>query len=89
MKFALHLGSEISLENFSLSQLITSVKVVFDTEALPGFLKAFLSVMKMMALKAKRTCPKHQSRKQHVHEISNKNLSTSIDEVSLSLTRVS
>ena len=45
MKFALHLGSEISLENFSLSQLITSVKVVFDAEALPGFLKALISAV--------------------------------------------
>ena len=88
MKFALHLGSEISIENFSLSLLITSVKVVFDTEALPGFLKAFVSVVEMMALKAKLPCPKCQSEKQHVHGISSKKLRTSIGEVSLVLTRV-
>jgi transposase-like protein len=82
------LDLKISIENFSLSQLITSVKVVFDTEALPGFLKAFVSVVEMMALKAKLPCPKCQSEKQHVHGVSSKKLRTSIGEVSLVLTRV-
>ena len=45
MKLSLHVGSEVSLENFSLSQLISSINDLFVTEGLPGFLKVFLKTI--------------------------------------------
>lgn len=42
MKFSLHVGAEISLENFSLSQLILMVGKLFVDEGMPGLVKAFL-----------------------------------------------
>lgn len=36
-KLSLHIGSEISLNNFSFSQLIITVKRMFDAEGIPGF----------------------------------------------------
>ena len=41
MKLSLHVGAEFSLENFSLSQLIFAVKVLFDNDGLPGFLNVY------------------------------------------------
>ena len=36
-KLSLHIESEISLNNFSFSQLIIEVKRMFDAEGIPGF----------------------------------------------------
>ncbi|MCE3010744.1 MAG: hypothetical protein LW875_09035 [Proteobacteria bacterium] len=37
-KLSLHLGSEISLKDFSFSQLIAATKTLFDTEGVPALI---------------------------------------------------
>ena len=39
-KISMLFGSEISLKDFSFSQLIVAVKNLFNTEGVPGFVKA-------------------------------------------------
>ena len=41
-KISMLFGSEISLKDFSFSQLIVAVKNLFDTEGVPGFVKALV-----------------------------------------------
>lgn len=87
MKFSLHIGSEISLESFSLSQLIVMIKNLFDTEGLPGFLSAFLQVIEAKVIEAGVQCPHCQSAKVNVHSTKTRNLKTSLGKVVLSLLR--
>ncbi len=41
-RLSLHIGSEISLKDFSFSQLIIVVKALFDTEGIPGLVKVLV-----------------------------------------------
>jgi hypothetical protein len=56
MKFSLHIGSQISLENFSFSQLILMVKELFEKEGLPGFVKVFMQVIESKLLEGGVKC---------------------------------
>ena len=49
-------SSEISLKNFSFSQLIITVKKIFDTEGVPGFVKALVVLIKVRLVGTILTC---------------------------------
>ena len=42
-KLSLQISSEISLKDFSFSQLIFAVKHLFDNEGIPGLVKVLVS----------------------------------------------
>ncbi len=87
MKLSLHVGSEVSLENFSLSQLIIAVKDLFATEGLPGFLKVFLQVAEQRLVGSGVKCFGCGSENVHGHSKCERRLKTSLGEVILSLSR--
>jgi hypothetical protein len=87
-KLSLHIGSEISLKDFSFSQLIIEVKRLFDTEGIPGFIKILVILIEKMLIKNGIQCPSCSSEKLHFHSKSDRKLKTSIGEVSLSLSRL-
>ncbi len=51
-KLSLHIGSDISLKDFSFSQLIIAVKKLFDTEGIPGFIKVLVILIEDMLIKS-------------------------------------
>lgn len=87
MKFSLHVGSQISLENFSLSQLIISIKELFATEGLPGFLKVFLQVIEFQLVAGGVKCARCGSDRNYGHSTCERRLKTSLGEVVLVLSR--
>lgn len=87
-KLSMHIGSEISLNNFSFSQLIIAVKRMFDAEGIPGFVSVLVSLIESMFIKAGVCCPRCQSEKNHIHASSSRKLKTSIGEVRLILLRL-
>ena len=87
-KISMLFGSEISLKDFSFSQLIVAVKNLFDTEGVPGFVKALIVLIESLLLKLGVDCPHCGSAKHHLHSKSERKLKTSIGEVSLRLARL-
>lgn len=88
-EFSLRIGSEISLKDFSFSQLIFAVKQLFDTEGIPGFVKALVAVIELLVIKSGVSCPRCKNDRHHVHSRKERKLRTSIGKVSLYLTRLS
>lgn len=87
-KFSLHIGSEISLKDFSFSQLIIAVKLLFDTEGIPGFVKCLVTLVESLLIKSVVPCPYCGKEKHHFHSKTDRKLKTSIGEVSLVLSRL-
>ncbi|KHD89805.1 MAG: hypothetical protein OM95_01680 [Bdellovibrio sp. ArHS] len=87
-KLSLHIGSEISLKDFSFSQLIIAVKSLFDTEGVPSLVKVLVILVEKMIMQAGIECPHCQSHKRHLHGKRDRKLKTSIGEVVLSLKRM-
>ena len=87
-KLSIHIGSEISLKDFSFSQLIFEVKRLFDTEGIPGFIKMLVILIEKLLISGGVDCPRCQSQKHHFHSKTDRKLKTSIGEVNLVLTRV-
>lgn len=81
-------SSEISLKDFSFSQLIIAVKKLFDTEGIPGFVKALVILIENLVIKSGVRCPHCESEKFHLHGKADKQIKTSIGIVYLTLTRV-
>jgi hypothetical protein len=82
-KLSLHIGSEISLENFSFSQLIIAVKKLFDTEGIPGFIRTLIILVETILLKSGVSCPRCNLEKNHLHGHTNRKIKTSIGIVHL------
>lgn len=55
--FSLGIGSEISLKDFSFSQLIIAVKKLFDTDGVPGFIKCLVVLVESLLIKSIVQCP--------------------------------
>ena len=87
-KISMLFGSEISLKDFSFSQLITAVKHLFDTEGVPGFVKALVILIESLLIKSEVRCPHCDQEKHHKHSETARKLKTSIGEVNLILTRL-
>ena len=87
-RLSLHIGSEISLKDFSFSQLIIAVKTLFDTEGIPGLVKVLVILIEKMLLSSGVECPRCKCKKHQLHSKSDRRLKTSIGEVVLTLTRV-
>lgn len=87
-KISLQLNSEISLKNFSFSQLIIAVKHLFDTEGIPGLVKCLVTLVESLLIKSGAECPHCHSEKHHFHSKVDRKLKTSIGEVSLILSRL-
>lgn len=87
-KLSLHLGSEILLKDFSFSQLIISVKKLFDTEGIPGLIKVLVTLIEDMLIRTGLECPHCQSKKLHLHGTKDRKIKTSIGEVALLLSRL-
>lgn len=87
-RLSLHIGSEISLNKFSFSQLIIAVKRMFDAEGIPGFITVLVSLIEAMFIRAGVSCPRCKCEKNHVHGYGNRTLKTSIGEVNLNLLRL-
>jgi transposase-like protein len=87
-KISMMFGSEVSLKDFSFSQLIVAVKNLFDTEGVPGFVKALVVLIESLLIKSGVDCPHCGSDKHHFHSKSERKLKTSIGEVCLVLTRL-
>lgn len=87
MKFSLHIGAEISLENFSLSQLIQMIGKLFVDEGMPGLVKAFLSVIESLLVQSGVTCPHCKSDKAHSHTKQERKLYTSLGLMVFSMRR--
>lgn len=88
-KLSLHIGSEISLKDFSFSQLIIAVKNLFDTEGIPGLLRVLVILIEQMLIRSGLECPRCQSSKLHKHSEMDRRIKTSIGEVVLKLSRLS
>ncbi len=87
-KLSLHLGSKISLKDFSFSQLIIATKTLFDTEGIPALIKVFVVLVEALLIKSGVQCPHCQNEKQHLHSKQDRKLKTSIGEVSLTISRL-
>ncbi len=87
-KLSLHIGSEISLKDFSFSQLIIAVKSLFDTEGVPGLVKVLVILIEKMLLSSGVECPHCKCKKHHHNSKQDRKLKTSIGEVTLTLSRV-
>lgn len=87
-KLSLHIGSDISLKDFSFSQLIIAVKKLFDTEGIPGFIKVLVILIEQMLIRSGIACPSCQETKFHHHSQGSRKLKTSIGEVGLILSRL-
>lgn len=87
-KLSLHLASEISLKDFSFSQLIIAVKTLFDTEGIPGLVKVLVILIEKLFIKKGVKCPHCACEKHHFHSKNDRKIKTSIGEVCLSLSRV-
>lgn len=87
-QLSLNIGSEFSLKDFSFSQLITAVKLLIDTEGVPGLVKAMVILVEMLLIKSGVSCPHCESEKYHLHSKSERTLKTTIGEVRLALSRL-
>ncbi len=87
-KLSLHIGSEISLKDFSFSQLIIAVKNLFDTEGIPGLVRVLVTLIEKMLLSSGVECPHCKCKKFHHNSKQDRRLKTSIGEVTLNLSRV-
>ena len=87
-KISMLFGSEISLKDFSFSQLIVAVKNLFDTEGIPGFVKALVILIESLLINSGVTCPGCGKDKHHFHSKADRKLKTSIGVVCLVLTRL-
>ncbi len=87
-KLSLHIGSEISLKDFSFSQLIIAVKSLFDTEGVPGLVKVLVILIEKMLLSSGVECPHCKCKKHHHNSKQDRKLKTSIGKVTLPLSRV-
>lgn len=87
-KLSLHVSSEISLKDFSFSQLIIAVKKLFDTEGVPGLVKVLVVLIEKMLLQSEMECPHCHNSRVHLHGKRDRKLKTSIGEVVLSLNRM-
>lgn len=65
-KLSLHLGSEISLKDFSFSQLIVAVKKLFDTEGIPALVKVLVILIEALLLKSGVECPHCKNERHHL-----------------------
>ena len=88
-KLSLHLKSEISLKDFSFSQLILAVKQLFDTEGIPGLIKVLVILIENLLIKNGVKCPRCQGEKHHFHSKNDRKIKTTIGEVCLTLSRLS
>jgi len=68
--------------------LIVAVKNLFDTEGVPGFVKALVILIESLLIKSGVDCPHCGKDKHHLHSKSDRKLKTSIGEVNLVLTRL-
>ena len=80
-KISMLFGSEISLKDFLFSQLIISVKNLFDTEGIPGFVKALAILIESLLVKSGVECPHYGKDKHHFHSKTDRTLKSSIGEV--------
>lgn len=87
-KLSLHIGSEISLKDFSFSQLIVAVKNLFDTEGIPGLVKVLVVLIEQMLIRSGVECPHCNSNHLHRHSEKDRRIKTSIGEVVLTLSRL-
>jgi len=87
-KLSLQIGSEISLKDFSFSQLIFSVKEMFTSDGIPGFLRVLVMLIELLVIKSGISCPRCSCDKYHVHSKRERKLRTSIGKVSLDVTRL-
>lgn len=85
---SLNLLSEITLKNFSFSQLIVAVKSLMDTEGIPGLIKAMIILVESLLIKSGVSCPHCNCEKFHFHSKSERTLKTTIGEVRLILKRL-
>jgi hypothetical protein len=69
-KLSLHIGSEISLKDFSFSQLIIAVKNLFDTEGIPGLVKVLVVLIEQMLIRSGIQCLHCNSNHLHKRPIS-------------------
>ncbi len=86
--FSLCIGSDISLNDFSFSQLIVAVKHLFDTEGVPGFIKCLVVLVESLSINSGVDCPYCNRQKHHFHSKTDRKLKTSIGEVNLILSRL-
>lgn len=87
-KLSLHIGSEISLKDFSFSQLIIAVKNLFDTEGVPGLVKVLVTLIEQMLIRSGVECPHCKSNEFHRHSEGHRRVKTSVGEVMLTLSRL-
>ncbi len=87
-KLSLHIGSEISIKEFSFSQLIVAVKNLFDTEGVPGLVKVLVTLIEQMLIRSGVECPHCKSNEFHRHSEGHRRVKTSIGEVMLTLSRL-
>ena len=87
-KISMLFGSEVSLKDFSFSQLIVAVKNLFDTEGIPGFVKALVILIESLLIKSGVDCPGCGKDKHHFHSKADRKLKTSIGVVFFVLTRL-
>jgi transposase-like protein len=87
-KLSLHIGADISLENFSFSQLVIAVKKMFDSDGIPGFIRTLVILIESILLKSGACCPRCKSEKNHLHGQTGRKIKTSIGIVQLVLSRV-
>ena len=67
---------------------MTAVKHLFDTEGVPGFVKALVILIESLLIKSGVRCPHCDQEKHHKHSETARKLKTSIGEVNLILTRL-
>jgi|GEM_PF-4245145 len=87
MIFSLNVGAQVSLENFSFSQLIRMVKELFDSMGLPGFVNEFMKVIEKDLIQSGICCKHCNSDILHVHKITQRRLRTCLGIVTLDVTR--
>ncbi|MBL7543211.1 MAG: hypothetical protein JNL11_05315 [Bdellovibrionaceae bacterium] len=87
-KLSLHIGSEVSLKDFSFSQLIVAVKNLFDTEGIPGLVKVLVTLIEQMLIRSGVECPYCKTNELHRHSEGHRRVKTSIGEVRLTLSRL-
>lgn len=87
-KLSMNFAAEFGLSEFSFSQLIVAVKKLFDTEGIPGFVKALIILIDNLLIKSGTECPHCQFTKAHHHGVVSRKLKTSIGEVNLVLNRL-
>lgn len=88
MKLSLHVGTDISLEGFSFSQLIIMTKELFDKEGLPGFVRVLMKVIEAKLLsEAEPKCKHCGSKSLYGHSSQERKIKTTVGYVILDLKR--